>query len=62
MQMASQSMHIVEFRTEAPPTPPPYDPNPVYAPIQSPETNATLQARNDFNRALGIGQTVDVVV
>lgn len=60
--MADQTMHIVEYRTEPPPPQPPALPNPVSAPVESPELNSALQQRNEFYRGLGIGQTVDVVV
>lgn len=60
--MATQSMHIVEYRTEPPPPAPPAQPSNVNNPVQAPEITQTLQARNEVDRSLGIGQTVDVIV
>lgn len=60
--MASQTMHIVEYRTEPPPPQPPYQPNSISAPVDAPDINAALQSRNELNRAIGIGQSVDVLV
>ncbi len=60
--MADQLTHIVEYRTEFPPPPPASMPNPVTAPVESPQLNEALTARNNFFRSIGIGQTVDVLV
>ena len=60
--MANQSIHIVEYRAEPPPTPPPAQPSPVTAPLQYPDPSTTLTARNELSRSLGVGTTVDVLI
>ncbi len=60
--MATQSLHIVEYRNEPPPPTPPYQPNSINAPIVTPEINSVLEARNAVERTLGVGQTVDALV
>lgn len=60
--MATQSMHIVEYRNEPPPPAPPYQPNPINTPIATPEINSVLESRNSIERQLGVGQTVDALV
>ena len=60
--MASQTMHIVEYRTEPPPPSPAFSPAPVTAPVSEPDVASSIEARNAATRAVGLGQSVDVLV
>ena len=60
--MPSQNIHILEYRTEPPPTPPPSQPAPVTAPLETPNPGDALAARNQLSRSLGVGTTVDVLI
>ena len=59
---SSQTIHIFEYRTSPPPPPPPDTPAPITAPLTPPNPNSYLDSRNDLNRSLGLGQTLDVLV